>query len=439
MGKIIHIFPFLPVRISVKVISFFFSLGTLLFAYRLFKRISGKGYISILALGIFSHLLGYIYLSGSVSYDIFTNFFAMGSIFCLIRFIQERNVFFFLLCISFLSLGSISKITFLPLTAIGGLFLFGYTRKTIFQKKFWIPLFQKTRGYVLLVSSILFFSLALHLYGTNIIQYQRIIPTCGQVLPNEICEKNHFTQRDRSFEKNQENIRQSYAYTPISYTFEWLSLMHQKITGIEVYQKICQKKEHSVCSLHSENSFWWKAHIYPPQWFRYITDFIVVFSLFSSLFFGLATLFKVSLPSWISKKIPWKLLGTLFGITIFYMGSIFLVNYHAYLFSGETNMALHGRYLFPILPLFCFLIVYYLLIPFPQKIQKYTSFSLFILFCWNALPTFILHHESKYILTFHETLLPKGPCSIQEPYCGELNPEEWEYCPSEHTWKCIEE
>ena len=133
MGKIIHIFPFLPVRISVKVISFFF-LSEHFFLPIAYSNVFGKGYISILALGIFSHLLGYIYLSGSVSYDILLTF-CYGSIFCLIRFHTGKKRFLFFFFVSVSSLGSISKITFLPLTAIGGLFLLDIPEKQFFKKK----------------------------------------------------------------------------------------------------------------------------------------------------------------------------------------------------------------------------------------------------------------------------------------------------------------
>lgn len=439
MGKLFHLLPQgIPLRILVKMIGFLFSLGTIFFAWRTFEHVAGKGYINILALGISSHLLGYIYLTGSVSYDIFANFFASGSIFLFVVFLQQKDTKSFLLCIGFLALGSISKITILPLAGILGILMFVAGRKQIFQKQFWAPLFVKKMGYFLLLSTVVPVFLGIYLYGGNLFQYHRLLPTCEQVLSREVCQKNPFVKRDERFGKEQENIQNSYAYTPMSYGLEWASLMNQKITGIEVYQKICHTKNADSCSLAPEEYFWWREHIYPPKWFQNITIVLVVISFFCATLLGATSFFKIPLFSYMPKKIPWKSLLTLTIITIFYATTILWVNYHAYLLSGRTNTALHGRYLFPVLPILCFLGVYFFLIFLPERLQAVTTVFLFSLFFWGSLPTLLLHSESKYITTFEEGLLPDGPCNAQSPYCGPLNPDQWEYCPSERAWKCID-
>ena len=78
--------------------------------------------------------------------------------------------------------------------------------------------------------------------------------------------------------------------------------MHQKITGIEVYQKICQKKGTFRLLIALRKLILVESSYLSSTVVSIYNRFYSCFSLFSSLFFGLATLFKVSLPSWISKN-----------------------------------------------------------------------------------------------------------------------------------------
>ncbi len=434
-GKLLHlnIFPIADIYF-LRLLSVLINFGTVVFAFLTFTRATKNKLVHVLALGMLTNFLYYTFMSASTTYDVLVNFFAMGSIYFLFSFFQKKrgkgnSLFFFF---SFLFLGSLTKYTFLPLATILVIILL----PSLFQKNIRTEMANIKFSKKIVFSSIfllILIILNLNIYGYNLLHFKNIIPKCTDELTHEQCLNNIFYSSELYFSTETEN----HAFAPVSYFFEWKDLMGKNISGIYALQGFCKnEQEYDNCQFKSEDSFSSVTSIYQSELYRKFFTFLIAILPLLILFEALTNILRIHAPfkqEKMSAFIPMSI-----TIILFYSIIVLYANFSAYYSTGTFAVTIHGRYLFPVLPLMCLVLSFFLLNYLSKKIAIFFTAAFVMFMFWNGLPLFIQDKQSSFIRNGkYESLLPQGSCSAKHPICGDLDPEEWAPCASENIWQCL--
>jgi len=97
-GRVINLFQTIipsisewQILVSLRILSVFYSLGTLLFCYLLSKEIVTGKWWQLLPPFLLSNTLMFVFLSGGVNYDNLANLLSMAGLFYLIRVLKKKN------------------------------------------------------------------------------------------------------------------------------------------------------------------------------------------------------------------------------------------------------------------------------------------------------------------------------------------------------------
>lgn len=418
----------------LRILSVLLALGTVLFSLGIFRILTKNPIISILALVFLTNFLFFSYFSAAISYDSLINLCAAGMIFFFLRFFQKAHFWNFFGFSLFLIIGSLTKNTFLPLSAFVGilflaLFFRKETRKDFFQDLFSQKIFWFFSFFILSLTAFMIF-----FYGKNIIDFGRPIPHCNQIMSHEECLKNYMYRRE--FKRiNELKIVNNYHFDPFGYLLEWTPLVFDRLTGIVAFQRFCKNEIMTSSGFFShENAFFAQTQIYPSSWTKKIFQILFFFSLFSALFSFFAFFTKTKLP-WKKEVVSLEILFSGL-ILLFYGGIIFWVNYSIYSGSGSLHLALHGRYLLPILPILSFFLAFFLLCHFQKKTQIALSVLVALFLIGQNFPSFFIHKDHERLLK-NTDWIPPTPCNISQNICHPLDPDEWKFCESENMWQYL--
>jgi len=200
------------------------------------------------------------------------------------------------------------------------------------------------------------------IYGMNIIKFGSILPGCNQILTEEQCELSPYFQRHQEIGLDKkltipESIGLGYP-NPIKYFFDsWIDFMLYRIFGI-------------------------LGHM------SYFPSHIIIF--YKLLFFWIILLgFR-----YIEK--PAFVITSIILIIIFYTFVLFLNNYDSELVYGFKQIALQGRYIFPVIGLIYILVTYVASIVKSKYLKYFTLAIILMLFFIGGPIKFI----SKFDLIF---------------------------------------
>ncbi len=336
----------------LRMVNVFYGVLTIVFTYLLSKKIIKNRYLQLIPSFFLSNTLMFVFLTGSVNYDNLQNLFSIASIYFLIEFLSKKTLRKLIILILLLSLGSLTKYTFLPLAAIIfviTLFNIYKDRSVKFIKNF------KPIDLALLFFAVIIMALNIGLYGKNLIKYRSIQPSCEQVLTHEQCLNNEIYKRNFGLNKKEFDTLDKYSdlleerEDPFSYFFDWIYYMAERIFGIlghKVYE------------------------IKPLYLFYYLLYFSIIAVL------GIRKIFFNN-----------KLINSLVAISLFYtLILIFYENYSFYLENGIIELALQGRYIFPVISAFYILYTHII----ESITEKYLKYLLIIaglaLFTLNSIP-----------------------------------------------------
>lgn len=309
---------------ALRMISVGFSTLTIYITYKIAQELTKNKLVWILTVVFMTTVPMYTFLSSAVNYDTLTNLFATLTIYLLILFFHKPTIniaFSFFLAIG---LGSLTKISFLPLVVItliifSIIVLFELKKDKEYIRKI-ITTFNKTS--LLLISFlILVFIGGLDLYVRNIDSYGTIYPSCDKVLSYEACLNNGAFERNQILSK-QESLPE--AIDRFNYFNFWYDKVIQRSTGILAHQSMIKPV----------------GYIIPYK----VILFISIIGLIRS----------------INRKRPVLIILT--SITITYI--LFLAyfqNYESYLKTGSISNAVQGRYIFPVLSPLTVIMAYSLL------------------------------------------------------------------------------
>jgi hypothetical protein len=346
MGLFMRLVPFefdrFATLVSARLINVFIASVGFYYSYKLVKEITTDRWIQITALGIQSNVLMYVFISGMVNYDNLAFTLAFASFYYLVAFYKNEKFQNFIYAILATLIGCISKLTFLPLALFFVIVAFFWHKKIIrsFLKTTFHLNIKNTAIYLL---CIFLFSLNCALYGVNIIKFNSIIPSCTQVLGEQICATYHAeSKRDILLTEAGKLIpRVSIGH----YVDRYFRSIERNTMGIGGHRELGQ------------------------------ANFDVAFTPTRIL----VVLFLISL--FINRHHLWgqKELLMLLLISFSYISIVMLNHANTYMKIGVFELALHGRYNFPILAPAIAIFSYFILFRLPEKYKIMASLSIIAL------------------------------------------------------------
>lgn len=328
MGKILSLSWFgLNEFVILRFFNILFSTVTVIYTLRLARLFTSSKAVHLLALIIITNIPMFTFLSASVNYDNLTNMFASMTIYYLFLYIKSSMLNDLLKVIILINLGLITKVTFIPLALICTIILIISIIKKSQDKSYFHKTYSSVRScLVLVVICIISILLSSNLYIRNFYYYQKIIPACEQVTSYENCRLNPTFVRDENLRSDPKTT----LLTPYKYFLTWGDLMLTRSMGILGHDSL------------------YKSTVL-------LIPYKIIFSL--SLILLLRLILKKE-----------RFLLTLFIIAVFYTVILaYYHNYRNYITTGVIDIALQGRYLFPIVVPVALLTGYALLNTFKNK------------------------------------------------------------------------
>jgi len=356
-----------PILFLLRILNVLYATGTVIFTYLISKELIHNKWWQILPTFLLTNTLMFVFLSSGVNYDNLANFFSVAGLYFLVRVFNGKDFFQnSLLWMINISLGTLVKMPILPLgfsMVIAWLFF-------IFRNGKIIPrtdLAGKLNYFLIVI--LLFLVIGnIKIYGVNLYQYGALEPKCGQVLSKSLCELSPFHTRLKELGLDHklsliESIQLGYPQ-PISYFFDsWINHMMFRIYGI-------------------------LGHLV------YYPHLIIIF--YRLLFFWI---FVMVIKYW---KTPSFSIISILAIFLFYVLVVFITNYNSELTFGFKQIAIQGRYIFPVIGLFYILFTYTISMIKNPKIKLITLAYTLILFILGGPIKFIHPSYSNIFLDwFH--------------------------------------
>lgn len=348
--------------ILLRVVNILYSFFTLLGTYLLSREFFKKKWLRLLPSFLLSNTLMFLFLSSSINYDNLGNMFAVFSILFFVRAIKKTGDWkSVLLMLIMISLGALTKYTFLPLAFILVVLALILVIKNwkIYKREFNSKVF-----YLLVIPLGILIVMNIGLYGVNLVKFQSLTPKCLDVLTYEQCLQNGVFYRDNVTIPAQEihlfeMIFSGERLDPIRYAGVWIWEMAIRIFGI----------------MGDESLF--------------ASNLIIPFYLFFLLLAIVA-----GTVNWkrFDKEVKYISVIALFYSLIL----LFVQNYDMYLKRSYPTLALQGRYLFPVIAPLYILVVFSLSRIKRKQLRLLIFIGLIALFIIGCLPFFVANVDRNW-------------------------------------------
>lgn len=336
IGKLLKLNPFkMPNLLFIRLVSVIFGIITIIFAYLTIRECIQNRIIQITILIVLTNLLMYAFLFGSASYDNLVNLLSAVSFYGIIKFqktFQRKYLFYLLLT---LLVGTLTKITYFPLALIELVIV----AVLIVNNKANIGslLTPPVKFPEVLISIFLALLIVINIYhfGSNLVKYHTLEPELSQVHQNDQIATPHQI-RNKNLEKAVDSrARMNF----VSYFYQWYGIMKNRTIGIVGHASLYK----DINNLQS----------------RLINIFI-----------GIAMILLVANYKSCLKNKAFIILFTIsFGYCLF----LFCFNYNSYLSTHAIDIAVQGRYIFPVLPLLVAVLIYLLMFKLLKNLQLILS------------------------------------------------------------------
>lgn len=302
------------IRIILRLLNLFYASTTLWISLLISKELFPQSHWQLLPTVLLSQVLMFSFLSGGVSYDNMANLFAFASLLFFIRTVTRKDLNRnFVLMIIFLGLGTLAKVTLVPLAGlimIAVLVQWIKTKQPIIGKLSWTPAFT-----FLSVFAITIMASSAYLYIGNLIRFNSLTPECSEIFSQNYCSSTPFAERSRQIQLEDpltfiQSIKRGYP-DPLKYfLISWIPNMIHRIHGILAHQSYFP---------HLAVKFLYALMV----WYLFLVAFqrLRLTALDASLLF----IFSV------------------------YTLLLFCTNYKNELAYGFRQIGMHGRYLFPVI------------------------------------------------------------------------------------------
>lgn len=345
----------------LRLINIGISLLSLVTIIRIAKFLKLSTFTTNIGLFMITNTLMFVFLSGAISYD---NLFILAGLTTILYslYLSEkltlRSLLKFVLA---LAIGSMTKITFLPVGFLAVLYVlvsyFHAGKKNVrkLSSKFSKTIQFTLKNTALFVLCVLSVSLLLLKYIPNLANYSSLEPKCDRVLTLEQCRESALFVRNERIYKTDPRVAET---PPYEYIFNWSTLIQERTFGVFGHKVITPLP-------------------------------MIAFGIFLLAVWWII----IGIRHYSRSKPEHILLYFSLGYALF----VLVQNYLIYQASGRITFAVHGRYLFVSLPLLYLLGNYYI-----NKVYKNkTSIGLYILFILilfsiSSLPTYLYSTDSEW-------------------------------------------
>lgn len=351
--------------VILRLVSLSFTLGSVILCYLISKELIKNKWFQLLPSFMLTNTLMFVFLAGGANYDNLAVLCSMASLYYLLR-VFTGNYFLTnsLTWMIWICLGTLVKYPILPLAL--GMFI-AWLIFTLKNRKLILPFPRPGwRHLSMIVGLLLLIGVNFAIYGYNLIAFKWILPNCQDLLPTAQCELSPFVGRYQAYALDHklsvvESIDLGYP-DPLEYTiYHWLPKMFDRIFGILGHK------------------------VYYPN---YITYF--------QLLFAWVTLLAVRY--W--KRLPFSIICAT-AITIAYAVVLINLNYDSELTFGFKNIALQGRYIFPVLGLVYGLYGYTIEVVVKRPLRIITVLGTLILFLAFGPIRFLLDYHTVFSTWFN--------------------------------------
>lgn len=333
------------ILVMLRILSSVYSIGTLIFCFLISKEIIKGKWWQLLPVFLLSNTLMFVFLSGGVNYDNLANLLSMAGLLFFIRVLNRKNfVLNSLLWMICVSLGSLVKYTILPLALIMFLVWIFFVLRN--RCNLTLIEIRSRKAINLGILLLITFTANFLIYGVNLIKFGSILPACNQILTPDQCELSPYVQRHNEIGLDHKlTISESIGLghpNPVKYFFDsWIDSMLYRIYGI-------------------------LGHM------SYFPSHIIIF--YKLLFFWVILLGVryIEKPSFV--------ISTILMIILFYALVLFFKNYDSELIYGFKQIALQGRYLFPVIGLIYVLVTHVISVVKSKPLKYLTLVTILLLF-----------------------------------------------------------
>jgi hypothetical protein len=353
MGKILGLFPFHKWALVVlRLLNALFSFISVLFALRLSRNVAGrKSWVPLLTVAALTNTPMFSFLSATVNYDNLANLCAVMALYYFTCVLLARGKSALLKGLIAILAGILTKVTLLPLMLLlcGALAIHYRLKKgpiTIQQLKL-TCIALLTQSKILLGMNLFLLLLFMQLYGLNYLRYGRLVPQDDQVLTMEQCLRNRIYARNKilqEFINNRLSYEQALNATNIIHHPQDKAATLYLLNNINRWKKNPGPTMDPVnylivwCNLMLQGIMASGGHLTIPQSPAF-SGFILLFAL--CVLFSAAHKWKF--------KTEAPVINHLVAVTIGYAAILCAYNYQIFMSFLDFNIAVQGRYLFPVI------------------------------------------------------------------------------------------
>jgi hypothetical protein len=336
----------------MRFVNLLIGVGSLVLVYRIALELKLSRLARNLTVWMLAGTLMFVFVSASVSYDNLFIFLSLASVWLLLKLLHKVTARQALLLLVTVAAGSLVKVNFLPI-AVAVLVILTVRYRRSF-KAVWADVassFGRTRwlniSLCVVLAALTF--LIVHRYGYNLVKYQAYAPSCTQVQSVEACRSNAlFVRNEMVFGSGRLNASKD----PIEYAYDWVPLIQNRTYGVFAHETLVPIK-------------------ITRAWLQVLVVVAVI----------------AVIRMWRKQD---RLITLVLGLALFYTAVLMAENYRIYLGSGRFDFAVHGRYLFAVLPLLYLVSNHYILRLF-KNVYAQAAFIVVVIgmFFLASLPTYL--------------------------------------------------
>lgn len=372
-GRIINIVTVVTPAVSewhllviLRLMNVAFATASMAILYLTSKEMIKNHWLRLLPILLLANTLMWVFLAGAVSYDNLANLLSFAAILFFVRALKDavfhKNAWLWIIMIA---LGCLVKYTILPLAVLMVLVwaITGQLKKQVVE----IRTAWSERRSGLIIAAVLLTIVVVALYGSNVLMFRKVIPACADVLDSATCELDPMLARYRNMALPEkltiaESIEQGYP-NPLEYIFySWIPNMLYRIYGILAHKS------------------YFPSHI------------IIIFYLLHAWYCLLG--FKYFEESSMLSR------GLTF-ILFFYAGILLVMNYRNELVYGFKQIAMQGRYIFPLIGVAYIMMAKILGVVRSKIIGGITASLTILLFIASGPIKFFLYKNTIFLDWFH--------------------------------------
>ncbi|NIM00720.1 MAG: DUF2142 domain-containing protein [Acidobacteria bacterium] len=378
----------------LRLINVVLSMMTVFLAYRLAQRLVEDWPTRILFLVMVTNTLMFTFIGAAVSYDNLTNLLAVAGLAALFGFLRSGRPRELLALLVWLLLGSLTKVSFLPLAMFLGMILLLDRRGRILTDIRGLVVeirSGKPSTVALAIVGLVVLAANLWLYGGNLVRYGKPVPACQQVLDLEACMENRIFARNwivAQYRDGETTLDEAIrATTKIDHAGDRdhaIRLLRNEVAYKESNPELLPVLDYMdlIWGRGMKPAiFGIQAHVSmlkpPSALLPYNLILLAAFLLW------------VRGCTWGGAGRSWVYLGGLSLAYFVFLAGMYL--YSGYLVSHAPFLGVQGRYIFPVLVPACLVTARFLLGPFREAIRVALLVVVSAVFIYGDLPYFLRH------------------------------------------------